>query len=199
VEEVESRILTNPTVPIEFKQHNHGAESEELHMGRLAKWFVTVLLTFLPASAQSCQSALATLQRGDTIAAFGYASGPGFFMDLVKNSSVGKALAGCPSLADTAWDTILKAGRDGLKTMPDAFDSDRIAVLLTVYGEQMNPAHFEKLKEFVRLKPWEHGFSFASDIAVDALLAYKKDPSRDIRYHSYTPAQMEAALQKYGR
>src|SRR3990167_1037478 len=160
------------------------------------KWTIVALLISLPALAQTnaCQSALATLERDDTIAAFGYASGPGFFMDIVKNSPVGRALASCPNLADTAWDRILKAGREAVKTMPGAFDSERIAILLTIYGEQMNAAHFEKLREFVRLKPWEHGFYYAADIAVDALLAYKKDLSRDTNYHSYTRDEMEAAL-----
>jgi len=165
------------------------------------KWLTVVLLTLPSISAQTnaCKSALVTLQRDETVAAFGYASGVGFFMDTVRGSSVGKTLADCPGLADTAWNTILKTGRDSSKALPSAFTADRTAVLLTIYGEQLSSTNFQKLKEFVRLKPWEHGFLFASDIAIDALLAYEKDPSRDTRYHSYTKDEMEAALQKYAR
>ena len=150
-----------------------------------------------PLSPKVCEHKWKEAQKLETVVKFARYSGVADFIDAVKASDLGKALAECPEDADLAWKSILKTVD---KTSGDGptFEVDlRTALLLVVFTEHMSPDQVHNLKEFVARRPWKLGFSFASSIAIDALLARKKDPAQDTLYHSYTPDQMEAAVRKY--
>lgn len=166
---------------------------------------VPLMMTSIPIAqadpiGQSCKDKLTTVQQLDVVATFGQLSGVADFIDAVKESTIGRDLAACPTLADDVWSIILAAVRQ--EVAPSVQVQLRTALLLVPYAESLNRSQLalqiDNLKEFVKHRPWRQGgFLFASSIAVDALLAYKDDPARDVQFHSYTNEEMEAAFRKY--
>jgi hypothetical protein len=85
------------------------------------------------------------------------------------------------------------------KKLVSATDDVRAAVVLVIYGRGLSDANLARLKAFVGARPWRRGFSFASHLAVDALLLHAQDAARDARYQNYDIAEMEAARARHAQ
>jgi len=161
-----------------------------------------------PLSLKDCQHRLKEAQKLGTVAPFARYSGVADFIDAVKASDIGQTLARCRDqfdstadgawkAADAAWKSILEAVHKTGDEGPTFQVDMHTALLLVVFTEHMTTDQVHNLKAFIGQRPWKMGFSFASSIAVDALLARKNSRDQDTVYHSYTPAQMEAVVHKY--
>lgn len=149
------------------------------------------------AAQEKCQATYASLEEFKTLAQFGLVSGPGAFKRMVENSLIGQTLTKCPDLADKAWDDVVRIGQEAQKQPATDHKELRAALLIVVYGRDLKQGHLEKLKSFIRLRPWDSGLLFAAHLAVDVLLLYNNDSSRNGLYNTYTTGEMERALKKY--
>jgi hypothetical protein len=160
----------------------------------LKRVLITALLLVVGfVNAQDCAKSYASLSDPKAFGPIYLASGVANFANLARSTPVGKQLAACPQLSGQALDSIIQAARRKATFSDDA----RAGILLAVYANPGGPAELDKLRQFLRLRPWRQGFSFSSQLATDALLAQLGAPERNAKYHAYAPDEMEAAVKKY--
>jgi hypothetical protein len=155
----------------------------------------SLLLAATFAKAGDCDRSYAALSDSRTFQSVYLASGVATFAELARASRAGRELARCPSLSTRALDSIVQAAAQKASFTDDA----RAGVVLAVYANPGGPGELSRLKNFLRLRPWERGFWFSSQLATDALLSQLHAAERNAKYHAYAPDEMDAALKKYVR
>lgn len=167
----------------------------------------------------NCEEVYTALDNSSTLASFSAANGPSSFKEKVERSAISEELRGCENLQSRVWEDIkieIDRHSDANQSNKDqtflqrifaifkskrkskvSYNSDmKYAFLIATYG-YTNQVDLQKIKDFVRSKPWEYGYKYAAHLAVDILLKEENDSQRDDVYHTYTLKEMKRARKLY--